>query len=128
MPDFWSSIWDALLWFLTIFIFLAYLMALFSIIVDLFRDHKLNGWAKAVWFILLILFTPITAIIYLIVRGRGMGQRSIEQAKQAQDAQEAYIRHVAGGPAAEIAEAKRLLDEGAISAAEFETLKSKALA
>jgi len=128
MPDFWSSIWDAIWWFLTIFIFIAYLMALFSIISDLFRDHKLNGWFKAIWFIFLIFFPIITALVYLIARGRGMSERAMAQAKQVQDAQESYIRQVAGGPAAEIQAAQQLLNSGAINQAEFDALKAKALA
>lgn len=126
--SFWSTIGDTIWWFLTIFIFFAYLMALFSIISDLFRDHKLNGWWKAVWLVFLIFLPFLTALVYLIARGRGMGERAQKQAREVQDAQESYIRQVAGGPAAEIAEAKRLLDSGAISQAEFESLKSKALA
>lgn len=126
--SFWSTIGDTIWWFLTIFIFFAYLMALFSIISDLFRDHKLNGWWKAVWLVFLIFLPFLTALVYLIARGRGMGERAQKQAQEVQDAQESYIRQVAGGPAAEIAEAKRLLDSGAISQAEFESLKSKALA
>lgn len=126
--SFWSTIGDTIWWFLTIFVFFAYLMALFSIISDLFRDHKLNGWWKAVWLVFLIFVPFLTALVYLIARGRGMGERAQKQAQEVQDAQESYIRQVAGGPAAEIAEAKRLLDSGAISQAEFESLKSKALA
>jgi len=128
MPDFWSSIWDAIWWFLMIFVFVAYLMALFSIISDLFRDHKLNGWFKAIWFIFLIFFPIITALVYLIARGRGMSERAMAQAKHVQDAQESYIRQVAGGPAAEIQAAQQLLNSGAINQAEFDALKAKALA
>lgn len=126
--SFWTAIWDAIWWFITIFVFIAYLMALFSIISDLFRDRKLGGFGKAVWFIFLIFLPFLTAIVYLIARGRGMGERAQEQAKHIQDAQENYIRQVAGGATAEIADAKRLLDDGAITQAEFETLKAKALA
>jgi len=124
--SFLSNLWDFLWMFLTIFI--AYLMALFSIIADLFRDQKLNGWFKAIWFIFLIFVPLITALIYLIARGRGMAERNAAAAKQVQDAQDQYIRQVAGGSAAEIAEAKKLLDSGAITQAEFDTLKAKALA
>ncbi|MBL5974178.1 MAG: hypothetical protein D3X82_10560 [Candidatus Leucobacter sulfamidivorax] len=126
--SFLSNLWDFLWMFLTIFIFIAYLMALFSIIADLFRDQKLNGWFKAIWFIFLIFVPLITALIYLIARGRGMAERNAAAAKQVQDAQDQYIRQVAGGSAAEIAEAKKLLDSGAITQAEFDTLKAKALA
>ena len=126
--SFWTSIWDVIWWFLTAFVFIAYLMALFTIISDLFRDRALNGWAKAVWFIFLIFLPFLTALAYLVVRGRGMGERQAEQVRSVKQAQDDYIRQVAGGPAAEIAEAKRLLDAGAINASEYEALKAKALA
>lgn len=126
--SFLANLWDFLWMFLTIFIFIAYLMGLFSIIGDLFRDRNLNGWFKAIWFIFLLAVPLLTALVYLIARGRGMGERSAAAARQVQDAQESYIRQVAGGSAAEIAEAKKLLDAGAISQAEFEALKAKALA
>lgn len=129
MGPFWSTIWDTIWWFLTIFIFIAYLMALFSIISDLFRDRKLGGGAKAVWLLFLIFLPFLTALVYLIVRGGGMAERANEQAQQARAATDAYVREVAGsGPAAEIASAKQLLDSGAISPEEFDKLKAAALA
>ncbi|MGX1696566.1 SHOCT domain-containing protein [Microbacterium keratanolyticum] len=129
--SFWTTIWDAIWWFLTIFVFVAYLMALFSIISDLFRDHKLNGWAKAVWMLFLVFLPFVTALVYLIARGRGMGERAQQQAARAQEAANEYIRSVSGvaaTPAAEIAHAKQLLDSGAITAEEFDKLKQSALA
>ncbi|MBK8462146.1 MAG: PLDc N-terminal domain-containing protein [Nigerium sp.] len=128
--SFWQLIWDAIWWFLTAFIFIAYLMALFSIITDLFRDRKLGGAAKAVWFIFLIFLPFLTALIYLIVRGGGMGQRQAEQVAEARAATDQYIREVAAPSSAtdEIAQAKQLLDSGAINAAEFQSLKQAALA
>ena len=125
---FWGSFWDLIWWFLTIFIFVAYLMALFSIISDIFRDHKLSGGMRAVWVVALIFFPFITALIYLIARGKGMTERAAAQAAQNKAATDDYIRSVAGGPADEIARAKSLLDAGTISPAEYEVLKAKALA
>lgn len=128
MP-FWSTIWDTIWWFFTVFVFIAYLMALFSIIGDLFRDRQLNGFAKAVWLIFLVFLPFLTALIYLVVRGRGMAERSVKQVEERQAATDAYVRSVAGtNPAAEIAEAKSLLDSGAITPEEYERLKSAALA
>lgn len=127
MGDFFSNIWDALWWFLTIFIFVAYLIALFSIIGDLFRDSKLNGLFKAIWLLFLIFMPFITALIYLIFRGNGMGERAAAQQAQAQAATEDYIRSVAGGATAQIAQAKQLLDSGAITADEYASLKAAAL-
>lgn len=126
--SFWSTIWDTIWWFITIFVFIAYLMALFSIIADLFRDRKLNGWAKAVWFVFLIFVPFLTALVYLIARGSGMAERAAEAQKETEHAATAYIRSVAeASPAAEIAQAKQLLDSGAISQGEFDQLKSNAL-
>lgn len=129
MLDFLSNIWNILWWFLTAFVFIAYLMALFSIIGDLVRDRELNGIAKAVWLLFLIFLPFLTALVYLIVRGKGMGERQSAQAAANKAATDDYVRSVAGtGPASEIAQAKQLLDGGAITAEEFAALKAAALA
>ena len=125
-----NSFWELFWWFFWIWVFVAYLMVLFNIIADLFRDHTLNGWWKAVWIIFLIFFPFITALVYLIARGRGMAERSGRQMADARNAQDAYIRSVAGAgasPTDEIAKAKALLDAGTISQAEYDALKAKAL-
>lgn len=127
LPDFWSSIWNTIWWAFSAFVLVAYLLALFSIITDLFRDRKLSGWAKAVWLIFLIFLPFLTALAYLVFRGPGMAERSVAQHRAAQAAADDYIRSVAGGPAAEIAQAKELLDSGAITQSEFEAIKSSAL-
>lgn len=127
---FWGSFWDLIWWFLWAFVFIAYLFALFAVISDLFRDHKLNGWWKALWIIFLIFVPFLTLLVYLIARGPGMAQRSAKEAQQAQQATDAYIRQAAGGgksPSEEIAHAKQLLDSGAITQDDFEKLKAKAL-
>lgn len=129
--SFWSTIVDAIWWFLTIFVFVAYLMALFSIITDLFRDRALNGFAKAVWLLFLVFLPFLAALVYLIARGKGMGERSAQQAAAAQHQAEDYVRSIAGSaatPTDEIERAKRLLDAGAISDSEFASLKQAALA
>ena len=124
------NVWDFITWFFWVFVFVAYLMVIFSIIGDLFRDHELNGWWKAVWIIFLVFMPFLTALVYLIARGRGMAQRQAAQVSQMQAAQADYIRHTAGtgSSADEIAKAKELLDSGAISQVEFDALKAKALA
>ncbi|MGW9631823.1 PLDc N-terminal domain-containing protein [Agromyces sp. NPDC055520] len=128
--SFWNSFWDLIWWFLWAFAFIAYLFALFAIIGDLFRDHKLNGWWKAVWVIFLIFVPFLTALVYLIARGKGMAERSQKEYSQAQAATDAYIRQTAGtsSPSDEIAKAKALLDSGSITQQEFDLLKAKALA
>jgi hypothetical protein len=124
------DLWSWLAWFFWIYVFIAYLMVLFSIIGDIFRDSDLNGWLKAVWIIFLIFVPILTALVYLIARGHGMSQRSAANARAMREAQEDYIRQTAGTPASgvdDIAKAKSLLDAGAITPAEFESLKAKAL-
>ncbi|GAA5195856.1 SHOCT domain-containing protein [Microbacterium jejuense] len=126
------DLWSWVAWFFWLFVFVAYLMVLFSIIGDLFRDDKLNGWLKAVWIIFLIFVPFLTALVYLIARGNGMQKRSIAQAQELRAQQDAYIRSTAGtsssSAADEIAKAKGLLDSGAITQAEFDAMKSKTLA
>lgn len=123
-----DSFWDFLWLILITFAFVAYLMLLFAIIGDLFRDHKLSGWWKAVWVFFLIFLPFITALVYLIARGDGMSQRSLAAAQQLKSEQDAYIKDVAGkSPADQIADAKALLDAGTITDAEFASLKAKAL-
>lgn len=127
MPEFWSNLGSTIFYLLTLIIFIAYLFALFAIISDVMRDRKLSGGLKAVWIICLIFFPLITALIYLIVRGGGMAERSMAQAEQNKAAADEYIRSVAGSPSDEIARAKALLDAGTITQAEYDNLKAKAL-
>ena len=126
MNSFWDWFW-LLVW---TFFFVCYLMVLFQIIADLFRDRDLSGWWKAVWIIFLIIFPFLTSLIYLIARGRGMAERQAGEMRRAQAATDQYIQTVAGqtNPAEQIASAKNLLDSGAITQEEFEKLKAKALA
>lgn len=125
---FWGSFWDLIWWFLMAFIFIAYLFALFAIVSDIFRDKTLSGGWKAVWIFFLIFFPIVTALVYLIARGQGMGDRSVADARRARSNTDDYIRQVAGSsPSDEISKAKQLLDSGTINAAEYENIKAKAL-
>ncbi len=124
------SFWDAV-WIVVIsFAFVAYLMVMFSILADLFRDREESGWMKAVWIICLIFLPFATALVYLIVRGRGMADRQMKDTADLKEKQDAYIRDVAAkaSPADQIAAAQKMLNDGAISQPEFERLKQKALA
>ncbi len=128
MADFWSNIWNVIWLFFWIFAVLVYLMAMFNVIIDLFRDSSLNGWFKAIWIIFLVFLPFITVLVYLIARGRGMAERRQGEAVRAQESANQYIREVAGSSTAdEIHKAKALLDSGAIDASEFAALKAKAL-
>ncbi|GAA3604015.1 SHOCT domain-containing protein [Microlunatus ginsengisoli] len=119
---FWLLIWS--------FLFVMYLMVLFQIFGDLFRDRELGGGAKALWTIGLIFVPFLVMLIYLIVRGRGMAERQAGAVREARAATDEYIKSVAGpsSPADQIASAKSLLDNGSITPAEFDQLKAKALA
>jgi ABC-type multidrug transport system fused ATPase/permease subunit len=123
-----SNFWDVVWLMVSTFFFVAYLVIMFQIVVDMFRDQELGGGAKVLWVIGLIFLPVLTAIVYIIARGSGMARRQLASAQNARAATETYIKEVAGrSPAADIAEAKALLDAGTINQAEFDKLKAKAL-
>jgi Phospholipase_D-nuclease N-terminal len=105
-------------------------MILFQFIGDLFRDKNLSGWWKALWVIALIVVPFLSALIYLIARGRGMAERQAGEVRRAQAATDSYIQEVASrsNPAEQISTAKGLLDQGIITQAEFDRLQATALA
>jgi Phospholipase_D-nuclease N-terminal len=115
---------------LVFFGFVIWLQLLFTMFGDLFRRHDVSGWAKAGWTVLAIVLPFIGVLIYLGTQGPGMAERKAKEMRAAQAQFDEYVRKTAGsdGPAAEIARAKELLDGGAISQAEFEEVKRKALA
>lgn len=124
-----SNFWDIVWLILSTFVFVAYLLVLFQILIDLFRDHELGGGFKALWIIGLIFLPVMTALVYIVARGRGMAERQRAAVQRAKSDADAYIREVAGkSPADQIAQAKALLDAGTINADEFARLKAKALA
>ena len=114
---------------LVIFFMVMYFMILFSILGDLFRDHDTSGWGKAAWMLFLVIAPFLAALIYLIARGNGMAKRSMAAQADAQKQFNEYVQSVAGSgsPSDQIAQAKQLLDSGAIDQAEFDRLKAKAL-
>jgi ABC-type multidrug transport system fused ATPase/permease subunit len=123
-----SNFWDTVMLMVSTFFFIAYLIIMFQVVVDLFRDTELGGGSKVLWVIGLIFVPVVTAIIYIIARGRGMAGRQQASMQRAKSETETYIKTVAGkSPAADIAEAKSLLDAGTISQDEFAKLKAKAL-
>jgi hypothetical protein len=124
-----SNFWDLLWLIASTFVFVAYLFVLFHIVFDLFRDSELGGFAKALWIVGLVFLPLLTALAYIVVRGRGMAERQRSAAMRARSDAESYIREVAGkSPADQIADAKKLLDSGTITQDEFARLKAKALA
>jgi chemotaxis signal transduction protein len=126
-----NSFWEVLVWSFWIFIWIAAIMVWFRCVVDLFRDPTMTGWGKTGWVILLIFVPWLGALIYLIARGRSMNERQLAALADAQAQQQQYIKSVAASsasPAQQITDAKKLLDSGAISQAEFDALKARALA
>ncbi|MHC9045026.1 SHOCT domain-containing protein [Microbacterium saperdae] len=126
--SFWDSFWSIIWWFFWAFVFISYLMVLFNIVADLFRDHALNGWFKAIWIIFLIFVPFLTALVYLIARGRGMGERSAAAYREQQNAADSYIRSVAStSPSDEIDKAAKLRAAGTITDEEFASIKARVL-
>ncbi|EMG5772666.1 TPA: SHOCT domain-containing protein [Yersinia enterocolitica] len=122
------TLWDILATTFSIFFFIAYLLILFQVISDLFRDHELSGFYKAIWILFLLFIPLLTSLVYLITRGKGMAQRYRASVQKSVSETNEYIRHVAGkSPAEQIADAKKLLDEGTITESEYQQLKAKAL-
>ena len=122
---------DILLFMLEFFLFIIWFWLLVAIFGDLFRDDETGGGVKALWVVLLILLPFLGILLYLIFRGKGMGERGAAQAAAMQEQVNAQIRTAAGSsdsPADQIAKAKALLDSGAIDQAEFDKLKAAALA
>ena len=115
----------------TMFVFFAWVIWFFLIIrifSDVFRRHDLSGWGKVGWSILVIILPFLGVFAYLIMNSKGMADRDMGQAQAAQAQFDDYVRTTAAGSAGEIDKAKQLLDSGAITQAEFEKLKAKALA
>jgi len=118
-----------ILWSMIIFFtWVVWIWIMIVILTDVFRRNDIGGWSKALWVIFLIILPFLGALVYLIAHHDGMAQRSAKQAEGQKAQFDDYVRNVAGGPAAEIEKAKALLDSGAITQAEFEAIKSRALA
>jgi hypothetical protein len=119
---FWLLVWA--------FVFTCYLIVLFQILVDLFRDPAMSGWGKAVWVIFLIIVPVLSALIYVIARGRGMAERHEAAQGRGREADTYVPPPIMSipNPADQISSAQTLLDQGTITQAEFDQLKQKALA
>jgi ABC-type multidrug transport system fused ATPase/permease subunit len=113
------------------FLFFIWIMILFRVFGDIFRRHDIGGGAKTLWVIFVIILPFLGVLIYLLTQNEGMTQRAMERAQGQQAQMDSYVQSVAGsggGAAGEIERAKGLLDSGAITQAEFEAIKAKALA
>jgi hypothetical protein len=117
---------QALLTVLSAFLFVAWIMVLFTILSDLFRDHQMSGWGKAAWVLFLIFVPFLAALVYLIARGDGMRDRTVAAQAQAQEQFDSYVRQAAGGSGAdELAKLAELRDKGTLSEEEFQRAKAK---
>lgn len=121
---------EALLLTLQVFVFVAWIWILITILNDLFRDHEMSGGAKAAWVVFLVLVPFLASLIYLIVRGGGMRDRTVKAQADAKKHFDEYVRQQAhaGSPADELHKLAELKDKGALSAEEFERAKAKLLA
>jgi hypothetical protein len=119
---------DAMWTILVFFVWIAWFFLLIRVFMDIFRRHDIGGWGKTGWIIFTLVLPFLGVFVYLIANSHGMADRDMAQMAQAKSDTDAYIQSVAGGGADQIAKAKELLDSGAISQAEFDQLKAKALA
>jgi hypothetical protein len=124
---FWDVMWSMLVFFLWVLWF----WLLFMVFIDIFRRRDISGWGKAAWLIFAIILPYLGVFVYIISQSQGMAERRAGEMRQQQEQFDDYVRQTAssgGGAAAEIEKAKQLLDSGAISDAEFQAIKQKALA
>ena len=120
---------DAIWTMLIFFVWILWFWLLFTVFGDLFTRHDIGGWAKAGWTVFVIILPFLGVFIYLIAEGKSMGERAAERARAQQAEVDSYVRSVASsGPTDQIAKGKELLDSGAITQAEFDQIKAKALA
>lgn len=123
------SVWDVIWTSFVFFCWIAVLVIFFQVVVDIFRSHDLSGWAKTGWLIFIVILPLIGLLVYIGVRGRNMAERAAkDQLDRADAIRRAQGMAQPGTPADQIAKAKEMLDAGVIDDAEFQQLKSKALA
>jgi ABC-type Fe3+ transport system permease subunit len=124
-----DSLWDVIVWTFWFMLLVAWIWLLISIFSDLFRDHELGGWAKALWTFLLLILPWLGVLIYLIVRGNSMNQRAMQAARERQESFRAYVQETASttSPADELRKLAELRDSGVITAEDYERAKVKVL-
>ena len=116
------------LWSMIIFFFwVIWIWIVITVLMDVFRRHDIGGWAKAAWVIFVVILPWLGVLIYLIAQHDGMRERSVKQAEAQKQQFDQYVREAAGGSAAEIAQAKQLLDAGTITQDEFDKIKAKSV-
>jgi Short C-terminal domain/Phospholipase_D-nuclease N-terminal len=116
------------LWSMIIFFFwVIWIWIVVTVLLDVFRRNDIGGWAKAAWVVFVVILPWLGVLIYLIAQHDGMRERRVQEGQAQKQAFDEYVRDAAGGSAAEIAQAKQLLDSGTITQDEFEAIKAKAL-
>ena len=115
---------------LIFFAFIVWIWILFTVLADIFRRHDISGFAKVIWIIFIVVLPYLGVFVYLIAEHKGMTERGVKAQQDAQSELDQYVRSVSGkgDPTEQIAKGKELLDRGAISQAEFDEMKRKALA
>ncbi|HEX2388103.1 MAG TPA: SHOCT domain-containing protein [Solirubrobacterales bacterium] len=123
------SFGEALGTVLAVFIFVAWIMVLFTVLSDLFRDHEMSGWGKAAWVVFLIFIPFLAVLVYLLARGSGMRDRALQEQAEQKKHFDQYIQETAGtSKVDELASLAELHDKGKLSDAEYEQMKAKLLA
>jgi hypothetical protein len=122
-PSFGNVLWTIIVFFAWV----AWIYMLIVILADVFRRKDINGWVKALWCLFLIVVPFVGVLVYLIAEHKGMSERQERDYQQQKEATDSYIRSVSGGATSEIAQAKDLLDKGAITQKEYDALKDRAL-
>ncbi|MEU9298904.1 SHOCT domain-containing protein [Streptomyces sp. NPDC048269] len=115
---------------LLIFLWVMWFFLLFKVVSDIFRDHSLSGWGKAGWLVFVILLPYLGVLVYLIARGRSMGERDAKQAKEHEEAFRSYVQKTAaagGGSVEELSRLSALKDKGDITQEEFDRAKARIL-
>jgi len=128
-----TSFWDVILWMFWFMLLVAWITLFFRLIGDIFSDHELSGWGKALWMLFLIFMPWIGVLVYLIVRGKSMQERAIARAQEHDAAFRSYVQDAAGtagssGMANQLRYLAKLRDDGVITAADYDTAKAKVLA
>jgi hypothetical protein len=115
---------------LIFFAFVIWIWILITVLIDIFRRRDASGWVKVLWIVFIILLPYLGVFVYLIAEHKGMSERAVKQQKSAEEQVEGYVKSVASkaDPTEQIANAKKLLDNGTITQTEFDQIKQKALA
>lgn len=117
------SVGEFLLWCLWIFLFVVWFWLLITVFVDLFRRRDIGGWAKAAWFLFVLVFPYLGILVYLLSQHSGMAERNIAQVK----AQQQQLREIAASPADELVKLDQLKASGSLTDEEYQKMRAKVI-